>query len=246
MLLVNGYTGIVAQKLRLAPQGGRLYWPKNILYPGKLLNDLNLCYIHPCTSALSSAKGRFQDGYEFAFKNEHSLMDHILVTGNDLKIIAHSQGVAFAEGIAAYLFEEKNYQTSLLIALNGEQMATTPQSRCAISTRIVFRTTGDKVTNKFNQTLRIRNLSILESKLKSGFIKYAFYKSVNESFADSSLYFRGSYGLMNAHIAHSHRPSLLWRAVRHALLLLNEEQAVQDSDYYRVHMSNKRQPFSQN
>jgi hypothetical protein len=247
MLLVNGYTGKLAQKLGLAPPGGRLYWPQSIAYPARLLSDLNLCYIHPCTRAFSSAKSRFHAGYEFASQNEPRLLNHVMVTGNDLKIIAHSQGVAFAEGIAAYLYEEKNIQASLLIALNGEQMSKTPQSRCAIATRISFRTEGDMVTNKFDENLKIRSLSIVEKKTPTGFIKYSFYKTVNEEAEDSALYFRGSYNVMSAHIAHRTRPNFIWRAVRHGLLMLQAD-AEEEGENFRPKSSTiaRRQPFSQN
>lgn len=224
MLLINGYTSSLAQKLKLAPIEGKPYWANSVQFPIKILKDCNICYIHPATALLSSAKERFHLGYDFAYRHEKKIKEHLILSGNYLKIVAHSQGVAFAEGISAYFFEERGLKTDVLIALNGEQMASTPQSRNAINCRISLRTKGDLVTNKRNEDLTFTDVSILEDNVNGEFIKYDFFLPTIQEKSVSSLYFKGSYNWRTAHIPHLARPRYVWDAVKHGLQLHTEKQ----------------------
>ena len=224
MLLINGYTGKLGRWLRLTPREGRHYWAEHLHFPVKVLKDWNLCFIHPSSRALSSAKERFHCGYDFAHKHERRLREHVLLSGNSMKIVAHSQGVAFAEGIAAYFYEEKGIQCDLLIALNGEQMAATPQCRNAILSRISLRTQGDVLTNKKDENLRLVDVSIVEKGLKSGFVKYDFFLAPKPEEIESTLYFKGRFNWRKAHIPHRDRPYSLWDAIRHGLQLHSDKQ----------------------
>src|SRR5688572_24485906 len=104
MLWVNGYTSFFTSALGLTPKSGKAYWSKAQNTAFFVLKDFNSFYIDPNAGFLSSAKKRYRDGYNYAQKNFNLLHAHILLSGNRLQIVAHSHGVAFAEGIAAFLY----------------------------------------------------------------------------------------------------------------------------------------------
>jgi hypothetical protein len=211
------------QGLGLAPEEGKAYWGEYMGMAGYALKDWNWMFIHPNTSAFSSAKSRFEAGYSFAVANEKKLSEHIFLCGNTLQIISHSQGVAFAEGLSAFFFEEKGIVTELSIHLQGMQMASTPQSRRAVNCRIVWRTTNDMVTNKRRQTLRHADVNIMEESLDGSFCKYTFdVQAQNGELVKSHLYLRGKIKTVKAHCVHRHRQFQLWTAVSHAMKLFRD------------------------
>ena len=133
MWWINGYTSPAAQALKLFRKPGKAYWGVCVDKAGSILKDWNSLFIHPNNSIFTCTKRRFEAGYNFAALNERKLRENIFLSGNSLQIIAHGRGVAFAEGMAAYFYEEKGIIADLALYINGSFLKKIPQSRRADS-----------------------------------------------------------------------------------------------------------------
>jgi hypothetical protein len=224
MLWVNGYSGALAQLFKLAPKTGRAYWGKNIHSCGYLLKDWNWMFIDPDTSLLSTPAIRFKAGYHFAIEHDRIIRNNIILSGNILQIVAHGAGVAFAEGIASYFYEEKGIVTDLAIYIQGSNMSSIPQSRRAVECRIITETKTDFLRNR-RGSLRFKDVTILESDLKNGFCKYEINLE-NKEFDQktSNLYFKRTDNLRLHRNMHFYRPFALWSSIDHALKMYIESE----------------------
>ena len=100
VIFVNGYLGFGS------PQGGDHYWNKKfVLRSRQVFSDEKVQFLNINYQLLSSAKSRKDDGYEYA---KHYLQGviHNLKKGETIKLVSHSMGAAFSEGIAQYLIDE--------------------------------------------------------------------------------------------------------------------------------------------
>ncbi|MGZ5280741.1 MAG: hypothetical protein ACXWEY_00535 [Bacteroidia bacterium] len=218
MLWVNGYTSFFTSTLKLSPKGNRKYWAKNQNSAFFVLKDFNSLYINPVSGFLSSAKKRYREGYNYAQRNAGLLNSHILLSGNRLQIVAHSHGVAFAEGIAAFLYEEKRFVTELLVALQSCQAADTPQISKAIKCRIEFKTDGDFIVNRNQEKLNCANIEITETALKSGFVRYRIVQNLQiNAIGAEYIFMRKKIPLLKRHMAARTRQFEIWTAINHAL-----------------------------
>lgn len=223
MWWINGYTSPLAQSLKLFQKPGKAYWSVCVDKAGHILKDWNSLFIHPNNSIFTPAKIRFEAGYNFAALNERKLRENIFISGNSLQLIAHGRGVAFAEGMAAYFYEEKGIIADLAIYINGTSLAVIPQSRRAVNCRIQMKTVGDWIGNKRNENLRHQNVIITEKQLKEGFCKYScLLNDRNGESRTSSLFLRGNITPLNAHHPYLSRSYNLWAAIKHSIQLFNE------------------------
>lgn len=226
MWWINGYTSPVVQSLKLFQKPGKAYWGVCVDKASRILKDWNALFIHPNNSIFSCAKRRFEAGYNFAALNERKLRENIFLSGNSLQIIAHGRGVAFAEGMAAYFYEEKGIIADVAIYLNGANLKNIPQSRRAVHCRIQVKTVGDLVCNKKNENLRHHNLSIIEKQLKDGFCKYSCQLTDRSGENRvSELFLKGRITPFNAHKSHLHRSFNLWAALTHGMQMFHESNA---------------------
>lgn len=227
MLWINGYTSMFTSALKITPHGGRGYWAETQNSAFFVLKDFNSLYINPGSGFLSSAKKRYRDGYRYAQKNISLLRSHILLSGNRLQIVAHSHGVAFAEGIVAFLYEEQLFVTELLVALQSCQAAETPQVAKAVKCRIEFKTEGDFIVNRNQQKLSFTNIEITETALKTGFVRYRILQNrqLNTSGAEY-IYIRKKIPLLQRHMAANTRQFEIWTAINHALVTYGQHKDV--------------------
>ena len=223
MLWINGYTTRTAQLLGISPKEGMSYWGRNLELSGYMLKDWNWLFIHPNSSLIGSARSRFEAGYNFAILNERQLLDHVILSGNSLQMVAHQHGVAFAEGIAAYLYEEKSIAVEYAVYLQGTQMGTMPQTRRAINCRIVFKSESNFFLYNANDDLRFADVVIKESLLDDHFCKYDFtVQAQNGECIKNYLYLRNESGVYKSNNIHLHRPFQVSTAVAHARKLYED------------------------
>jgi hypothetical protein len=202
MLWVNGYSGTIAQMLKLAPKTGRAYWGKNLNAAGSVLKDWNWMFIDPDISLISSPAARFKAGYHFALENERTIRNNILLNGNMFHIVAHGKGVAFAEGISAYFYD------------------------C----RIVCTNAGD-ILKKQAASLKFKDASIFENDLFNGFCRYAIILAGRESdHKTSHLYFKGAISGKRSQNLHFNRPFALWSSIGHAIKMYEKSELDSCSD----------------
>jgi hypothetical protein len=236
MLWVNGYSGALAQLFKLAPETGKPYWGESINSAGYLLKDWNWMFIDPDLSLLATPSIRFKAGYHFALEHDRIIRNNIILSGNILQIVAHGTGVAFAEGIASYFYEEKGIVTDLAIYIQGTNMSAIPQSRRAVDCRIVTTTKTDFLRNR-KGSLRFKDVTIVEKDLKNGFCKYAI--SLESKEADSTtnnLYFKRTDSYRLHRNMHFHRSYALWSSIDHALKMYIESEI----DSYSTNIENVR------
>jgi hypothetical protein len=230
MLWVNGYSGTIAQMLKLAPKTGRAYWGKNLNAAGSVLKDWNWMFIDPDISLISSPAARFKAGYHFALENERTIRNNILLNGNMFHIVAHGKGVAFAEGISAYFYEEKGIITDFAMYLQGTNLQYTPQSRRAVDCRIVCTNAGD-ILKKQAASLKFKDASIFENDLFNGFCRYAIILAGRESdHKTSHLYFKGAISGKRSQNLHFNRPFALWSSIGHAIKMYEKSELDSCSD----------------
>jgi hypothetical protein len=222
MIWINGYTSKWSAFLKLKSEGGKAYWGKSIQDAGVMLRDWSHVFIDPKSPLFSTALSRFRSGYEFGARNYGWLRSYSRLAGHHLHIISHGHGLAFAEGLAAYLFEEKGVRTSVLIGLEGSQLKHVPQSRSAVETRLCLATgkNSEKAPKSF---LRFCHIAVIQSPLKSGFIKYAL-RFLGESFQPYCLYKKGRTGMFQK-ITSRLRPDFeSWPIIKQALRLYLQRQ----------------------
>jgi len=217
MLWVNGYSGSIAQFLKMVPKAGKPYWEKSVIAAGQILKDWNWMFIDPDTHLFSTAKANFKSGYDFAQENERTIQNNILISGNMLQIVAHGKGIAFAEGIAAWFYEEKGIVTDLAIYLDGTYLSATPQTRRAIDCRIEYTTTSNK-SKKRRPSLKFKDATVIESDLNNGFFRYAITLASRESdHKTDNLYFKNM-AQPKVHFSQSSNSQFaLWSAIDHAI-----------------------------
>ncbi len=222
MLCINGYSNSFLSFLGIVPPKGRKYWAKEQGSQFFVLKDFNCVYIDTGAGFLSTAGKRYRLGYDYARKNLDMLRSHILLSGNRLQIVAHSHGVAFAEGIAAYLYEEQMFVTDLLIALQSCQAAQTPQLKKAVNCRVELKTTGDFIVNRQMQKLNYSNIEITETALPTGFVRYRILQTGQVLINGAEyIYLRKKIPLLKRHMASRTRQFEIWTAINHALAVYN-------------------------
>lgn len=217
MLWINGHTGWLGRLLGIMPPPGKEYWSSNYKYSARVTGDgTNNIYIDANDFFFSSSQKRFNNGYEYGRSNFMSLFEHYLLCGNSLKIIAHSQGVAFAEGLAAYLYNEKGIKVDETYYLQGSGLGTIPQVKEAVKYRVVFKTINDKIANKWNENIQYADVVITEKGLKTGFCKYLYTIYLPNGEVFSSLFIqKGRIIFMREHTAHRLRQYQVWSAIAH-------------------------------
>jgi len=216
--------------LKITPRPGRAYWGENLNAAGYVLKDWHWIFIDPEIKPISSPSARFKEGYTFARENENIIRNNILVCGNLFQIVAHGQGVAFAEGVSAYFYEEKGIVTDLSIYLQGTNMGAVPQSRRAVECRVVCSSDNDLSVYKRKTSLRVKDISITENDLDNGFCRYSISLANGDASNINHLYFRFSLKDKSAHFMHINRSFPLWSAIEHGLGLYIENEVDSYSD----------------
>ena len=230
MLWINGYCGKPARMFKITPKPGRAYWGGNLSAAGYVLKDWNWIFVDPEIKAITSPSARFKEGYVFAQENENIIRNNIMVCGNMFQIVAHGQGVAFAEGVSAFFFEEKGIVTDLSVYIQGTNMGAIPQSRRAVECRVVCTTDNDLPIYKRKSTLRFKDVCITENNLGNGFCRYSIALPSSDSGKISNLYFRFSLKDKSAHFMHINRSFPLWSSIEHGLNMYIENEVDSYSD----------------
>lgn len=217
MLWINGHTGWLGKLLGIMPPPGKEYWAPNNTFIAKVIGgDGNDIYIDANDYFFSSSARRFNNGYKYGRVNFLDIFEQYLISGNSLKIIAHSQGVAFAEGLAAYLYNEKGIKVDEAYYLQGNGLGTIPQVKEAVKYRVVFKTHKDKIANKWNEDMQFADVIITEKDLNTGFCKYLYNMHFPTGEVFSSIYIqKGKLIFMREHTAHRLRQNQVWSAIAH-------------------------------
>jgi hypothetical protein len=224
MLCINGFTCYFTSILGFTPKKNGPYWGDSQKAAFFVLKDFNAKYIHPGAGMFSSAKKRYRDGYFYAQQNINELRSHILISGNRLQMVAHSHGAAFAEGIAAFLFEEDSFITDTLIVIQGTHLANMPQIQRAISCRVEFKTDGDFVANRGKQQSQYNNVEVTETALKTGFTRYRIVQNLRTGLPGAEyIYMRRKIHFLKKHRAQRERQFEVWTAINHALAIYKRE-----------------------
>lgn len=221
MLWVNGYTGWVWHKAGLTSAPGREYWAEDISSAMNVLKDWNCWFIEPEGLGFGRPGWRYKAGYAFAQKNLYRIRQHMLLSGNRLSIVAHGRGIAFAEGIAASLYEERGIQTDILIALEGIRRAAAPQQPDAVAARIYFRHRSPGVSAVEESSHYLADVHITEENLPTGFCRYSFEAGrLVHPFQLGSIYLRGRVPFMARFATNRLRQFHVWTAIAHGQKLM--------------------------
>ncbi|MDJ1486432.1 RHS repeat-associated core domain-containing protein, partial [Cytophagaceae bacterium YF14B1] len=192
-------------------------------------------------SAVSSAESRFDQGYNYAkehFKEIITAYEDELKTNPNatIDIVSHSQGGAFSEGLATYLYLN-GYQVNTAIHLQSSSSAFIPQYSQAIQTRIALYTREDIVANKYEERYNIADISIYEDNWygssdyvyhtvsTSGGTPYTLsYKNENFKYGATGWFNKG-----NAHGANWHRSAAIFNTIKNALTTLSNIRQSQNN-----------------
>jgi RHS repeat-associated protein len=118
VLFVNGYynTGNGTMPKGIAKNiigtvGGQGYWGKELIEAAKIFfNDKNASFIDGSGAWNSTGAERFSSGYEYAKANYTSITQGVFdangVQSETIKVVSHSMGSAYSEGMIKYLQEQ--------------------------------------------------------------------------------------------------------------------------------------------
>lgn len=92
-------------------QGGRNYWSESFIQgAGSFFHDQNYQFIDGRGDYGSSADDRFKSGYAWAQANYSTLTEGVVdangVQTETIKVVSHSMGAAYSEGVIAFLSEQ--------------------------------------------------------------------------------------------------------------------------------------------
>ena len=116
VIFVNGYYGYEwADNIsggQIGHEAGEKYWGPNFLKAAKrYLKDESAYYVDGAKTFVSSGGYRYDAGYEYAKANYGDIVNGIFdengVQKETVKIVTHSMGAAYAEGMIKYLDEKK-------------------------------------------------------------------------------------------------------------------------------------------
>jgi len=100
-----------------SPKGGKAYWNSSFVNGAKdYMHDNSVYYANTDYAYLSSAKGRTNQGYEWAKENYATLIDG-LGEGETFKMVSHSMGGAYSKGVEKYL-EEQGHTVEMNVMIN--------------------------------------------------------------------------------------------------------------------------------
>ena len=141
IIFVNGFLGFGS------PRGGASYWNNQFVSRAQqVLNDESVQFLDINYGLFSSAKSRESKGYEYA---NHYLQHTVknLKEGESIKIVSHSMGAAFSEGIAKYL-KENGYPIDILVHFEPYQannISSVGGNKSVLS--VDYQTEGDFIIN---------------------------------------------------------------------------------------------------
>jgi hypothetical protein len=200
----------------MASAPGRGYWASDLSSIMTVLKDWNCWFIEPEGFWFSSTAWRYKAGYAFAQKNLYKIRQHMLLSGNRLSIVAHGKGIAFAEGLAASLYEERGIRTEILVALEGLGPAVSPQQPDAVSARIHFRHRNFSSSRGEETSCYLADVHITEQNLPSGFCRYSFQAGrLVHPLQLGSIYLRGNVPFAARFATNRLRPFHIWTAIAH-------------------------------
>ncbi len=134
-----------------SPPAGEPYWNgKNSSFvkgAKSYYNDNKTHFTSKDYGLLSSAKQRSKDGYAYAKANFAALTGD-LADGETFKLVTHSMGAAYGEGIAKYL-QEKGFTVESIVHVNPYQAEdiTTLNPNSNLTETIDYQQTDDWVIN---------------------------------------------------------------------------------------------------
>ena len=113
IIFVNGYyntrSGLITKYISryiIGNKGGRGYWTNSFLDRAvSYFNDNNIQFVDGRGKYNSSGDDRFNAGYKFAQAN-YANISSTLKGGETIKVVSHSMGAAYAEGIIKYLLKQ--------------------------------------------------------------------------------------------------------------------------------------------
>ena len=171
-------------------------------------------------------------GYHFASENASKLVEHNLLSGNRLTIIAFGNGIAFAEGIAAFLFEEKRTKVYLAIYIYGNAVDKVPQLEEAVNFRIVLGKTGKATPLKRFNTLMFKNIYVEEKRLPARFYKFSVYAYVKNDKYPIGFFIQKDKGVRSLLRRNKEAsPALFWGIISHSISLLETADTILDYGY---------------
>ena len=155
-------------------------------------------------SATSTPAERYSSGYKWAEDNYNCIIqayeiEKLTNPAATLNIVSHSQGAAFAEGIAEYISKKSEgcYKVSTAIHLQPSSARLIESNKDAIDTRVAVYTFGDLVANKLGERMTNADVEIRERKI-FGMRKIQHDIHTDGYYYNSIRYF-GTYGYKTAH-----------------------------------------------
>lgn len=126
IIFVNGHYNSVTSSVGLSPEiGFKFYWADDFEAKAKAYfkenSDFNL-FVDGTTALGGTENGakRKQRGYNWAKTNADLLLNHMAENGT-FKLVGHSEGAAFAAGIAEYLKNERKKEVDEILYLSPDE-----------------------------------------------------------------------------------------------------------------------------
>src|SRR5690606_17325602 len=169
-------------------------------------------------SAVSLPSQRYEAGYNWAAEQYNAIIqayeaEKLTNPAATLNLVSHSQGAAFAEGVAALISERSEgcYKVNTAVHLQPSSPLAIEAEGNTVDTRIAVYTFGDLVANKYfewmkNTTIEIRERKIFGKKIIQHkiFVEGQFYNTVR---------YRGSYNYKDAHGLNYARTEILINSI---------------------------------
>ena len=164
IILVNGYIGFGS------PSAGAPYWNGEnsgfVKGAKHFFNDDKTLFLEIDHGMLSSANERFQAGYNYA-QNDIGNIKENLSDGESIKIVTHSMGAAFGEGMTKF-FNEINLDVEGIVHLNAFQAGDIKSESSNNTTTIDYQNPNDLVVavlpgakpGNINNAIHIRELAL--------------------------------------------------------------------------------------
>jgi len=205
---------------------------KNLEAAAEILNDWNCFAIQSGSAFVFNAEKRFQMGYHFASENAAKLIEHTMLSGNRLTIVAYGRGIAFAEGIAAFLYEERRIKVHRALLVYGNWLKKTPQLEESIKYRIVIGRAGKKHGSNGMNIPVFKSIYLEEKKLPGSFYKYNIYAYLNRDKYPLGFFIKKDKRPKLSFISKkSNQPALFWDVVSHAINTLETADSIFDYEH---------------
>ena len=158
-----------------SPLAGESYWNKSFVSGAKaFFGDNNVYFSNNDYGYFSTARGRENEGYEYAKKNYPTWVNK-MNDGESFKLVSHSMGAAFSKGVEKYIKEQGDRNVDYNVMINSYQINKIRNEANNNVFDIDYQNTNDPVLFLFDPNLgkgKLKNAELIIREKSTESIRY--------------------------------------------------------------------------